>query len=106
MIRRPPRSTLFPYTTLFRSPVRAEQGASHPGLRNRLDVGAGRARTVVLEHRFADGKLLAPQLVQPHAASDDVSPVLTVADAQVCLRGDFVERLALDQRHLALVRPD
>src|SRR2546430_12230328 len=24
MIRRPPRSTLFPYTTLFRSPVRGE----------------------------------------------------------------------------------
>src|SRR2546422_10487509 len=24
MIRRPPRSTLFPYTTLFRSPTRAE----------------------------------------------------------------------------------
>src|SRR2546430_13978573 len=24
MIRRPPRSTLFPYTTLFRSPVKAE----------------------------------------------------------------------------------
>src|SRR5260370_15685071 len=28
MIRRPPRSTLFPYTTLFRSPLqRPEQGA-------------------------------------------------------------------------------
>src|SRR2546422_6353976 len=26
MIRRPPRSTLFPYTTLFRSPRRARQG--------------------------------------------------------------------------------
>src|SRR2546426_4532245 len=25
MIRRPPRSTLFPYTTLFRSPPRAQQ---------------------------------------------------------------------------------
>src|SRR2546430_11532100 len=25
MIRRPPRSTLFPYTTLFRSPERAEK---------------------------------------------------------------------------------
>src|SRR2546422_6781806 len=25
MIRRPPRSTLFPYTTLFRSPLRVEQ---------------------------------------------------------------------------------
>src|SRR2546430_13112680 len=30
MIRRPPKSTLFPYTTLFRSP--AEQGGDgHPG---------------------------------------------------------------------------
>src|SRR5690349_22197444 len=27
MIRRPPRSTLFPYTTLFRSQVRAQGGA-------------------------------------------------------------------------------
>src|SRR5574339_916959 len=27
MIRRPPRSTLFPYTTLFRSPVRVTTGA-------------------------------------------------------------------------------
>src|SRR2546422_3367249 len=25
MIRRPPRSTLFPYTTLFRSPLRVEE---------------------------------------------------------------------------------
>src|SRR5260370_29896056 len=33
MIRRPPRSTLFPYTTLFRSPARArrrERAASAP----------------------------------------------------------------------------
>src|SRR3712207_8762663 len=27
MIRRPPRSTLFPYTTLFRSAVRGRRGA-------------------------------------------------------------------------------
>src|SRR3712207_9100772 len=42
MIRRPPRSTLFPYTTLFRSV--AEQfallEALHPG---RIDLGIGRA---------------------------------------------------------------
>src|SRR3712207_8713413 len=34
MIRRPPRSTLFPYTTLFRSPVRARRAlvqAVRPG---------------------------------------------------------------------------
>src|SRR3712207_8335085 len=35
MIRRPPRSTLFPYTTLFRSPARAGPplAARPPGLR-------------------------------------------------------------------------
>src|SRR5436190_7634801 len=34
MIRRPPRSTLFPYTTLFRSPADAEGGCRH-----RLELG-------------------------------------------------------------------
>src|SRR2546430_17127738 len=31
MIRRPPRSTLFPYTTLFRSPVGEQSGAVEGG---------------------------------------------------------------------------
>src|SRR5258705_4358902 len=31
MIRRPPRSTLFPYTTLFRSLHRADRDAEHLG---------------------------------------------------------------------------
>src|SRR2546430_6940787 len=35
MIRRPPRSTLFPYTTLFRSSRRA--GAPHPAKRDQRD---------------------------------------------------------------------
>src|SRR2546429_932679 len=30
MIRRPPRSTLFPYTTLFRSPRSSSRCAAHP----------------------------------------------------------------------------
>src|SRR5215813_2389155 len=34
MIRRPPRSTLFPYTTLFRSAAPARRGAA-PGARSR-----------------------------------------------------------------------
>src|SRR5260370_18141274 len=33
MIRRPPRSTLFPYTTLFRSPSRPLPGGSAPAAR-------------------------------------------------------------------------
>src|SRR2546425_8464595 len=42
MIRRPPRSTLFPYTTLFRSPaVRLPSGSVRPGQRR---AGAARRR--------------------------------------------------------------
>src|SRR5574340_942303 len=36
MIRRPPRSTLFPYTTLFRSPMNAMIGMAYLALRTDL----------------------------------------------------------------------
>src|SRR2546425_8652422 len=41
MIRRPPRSTLFPYTTLFRSPLlpRADPAADGPGVPRRAAQG-------------------------------------------------------------------
>src|SRR2546430_17621136 len=38
MIRRPPRSTLFPYTTLFRSVVAEDSGAAAPPEAGRRDV--------------------------------------------------------------------
>src|SRR3712207_8723950 len=42
MIRRPPRSTLFPYTTLFRSGREVGKGAAvQPGHRRGLTVQAG-----------------------------------------------------------------
>src|SRR2546423_11964691 len=44
MIRRPPRSTLFPYTTLFRSPGRAAQDRRRPS-RARRQQDARRRRT-------------------------------------------------------------
>src|SRR5258707_8585915 len=43
MIRRPPRSTLFPYTTLFRSPPRASWPAPSRAPRSR--AGGGRSPT-------------------------------------------------------------
>src|SRR3712207_8268383 len=46
MIRRPPRSTLFPYTTLFRS--RVEPGVREPALGEALD---GRHPTGTAERR-------------------------------------------------------
>src|SRR3712207_8271550 len=51
MIRRPPRSTLFPYTTLFRSLPRLRRAAARPGGADRagrapgLTAPAGSART-------------------------------------------------------------
>src|SRR2546430_7701759 len=52
MIRRPPRSTLFPYTTLFRSFSRNQQLGSSVGLERsrrhheRLHVDFGNARLI------------------------------------------------------------
>src|SRR2546426_11344974 len=71
MIRRPPRSTLFPYTTLFRSheiepqaiaaPPSRDPPRAHPFLSQRLDAGVpegvvGNAGDVVAPHaEMAEG---------------------------------------------------
>src|SRR5690349_23727455 len=44
MLRRPPRSTLFPYTTLFRSPLPGSVGARESGVRRAALWHAGPAR--------------------------------------------------------------
>src|SRR5256886_5947291 len=46
MIRRPPRSTLFPYTTLFRSPRQLLRNAREPG------EAAGRVRQLLPDRRL------------------------------------------------------
>src|SRR2546430_8809381 len=47
MIRRPPRSTLFPYTTLFRS-LQQVPVPDHDGVRTR-SVGPGRGAEILLD---------------------------------------------------------
>src|SRR3712207_6980549 len=54
MIRRPPRSTLFPYTTLFRSQARCRSSHARPNAQSRLSV--------------------ATEIPSASAASDSVSP--------------------------------
>src|SRR2546430_7492191 len=65
MIRRPPRSTLFPYTTLFRSPGVPRQGA-RAGERGAPPAGHGRQRVPpamirlrALEKRYGTRRALA-----------------------------------------------
>src|SRR2546423_11858871 len=51
MIRRPPRSTLFPYTTLFRSHRHSEKGgAMTVGI-----IGAGKIGTAIARHLTKSG---------------------------------------------------
>src|SRR5438094_4104873 len=45
MIRRPPRSTLFPYTTLFRSASRSNTAPETKQRSSRNSTGSGRAST-------------------------------------------------------------
>src|SRR2546430_1018134 len=73
MIRRPPRSTLFPYTTLFRSRLRerrddARRRALHARL---LFARAGHPPGVEAPHRALSGDALASRLrrAAPAAAS-------------------------------------
>src|SRR3712207_7529085 len=65
MIRRPPRSTLFPYTTLFRSRDAADEQARDDSrhvrrLELRVDAGEDRGQEPVARHREEDARL--PQL--------------------------------------------
>src|SRR5437773_11398844 len=60
MIRRPPRSTLFPYTTLFRSVRRRRRGAARgpgPARKDRADravVASGDARSFRSEEHTSE----------------------------------------------------
>src|SRR3712207_8712155 len=61
MIRRPPRSSLFPYTTLFRSALRTlvDQFARRARLRHALELAPG-----VLDALGADEGLVVYRVVQ------------------------------------------
>src|SRR3989449_11145038 len=76
MIRRPPRSTLFPYTTLFRSPRQGLPRPDRPALRR---GGGGRAR---------QGVLLRPHI--PRRKVEDAPPPHRVLDGGA---GSGLERL-------------
>src|SRR2546430_15071363 len=56
MIRRPPRSTLFPYTTLFRSRQRARGSPSSGGCRGPPSGGRWCPRCSTTPRRSADRK--------------------------------------------------
>src|SRR2546422_8183785 len=72
MIRRPPRSTLFPYTTLFRSgPVPGRPGDGVPFAvravpEGRVDLAVGRGRGSQLHTGVPDGDRKSTRLNSSH----------------------------------------
>src|SRR5437660_9539093 len=83
MIRRPPRSTLFPYTTLFRSPYEAEMGWRGPFFPRR------RARRVFdCQQRPARPPVLA--VADPDRSEEHTSELQS--------RGHLVCRLLLEKK--------
>src|SRR2546422_4639449 len=85
MIRRPPRSTLFPYTTLFRSLV-AEA---------RLELRVtGVAR---LQHLDGDGRAVAVKVLKPRYAGDPRSEEHT---SELQSRLHLVCRLLLEKKKI------
>src|SRR5256885_8627583 len=67
MIRRPPRSTLFPYTTLFRSVALAS-------VENRVDEAVGRI-THWCSHEDSLAQATQPARPEPVGAEDDLTLV-------------------------------
>src|SRR5258708_31944373 len=84
MIRRPPRSTLFPYTTLFRSPAALEKGALLlTGARaDRVLVESGRA--VGIEAVAPNGRGVRVRARAGVLRSEKHTPELPSPDHLVC----------------------
>src|SRR2546430_10105399 len=62
MIRRPPRSTLFPYTTLFRSPVHMNPEEAVRAFR---DLGGGAHGSVMIPMHWGTFKLTDEAMDEP-----------------------------------------
>src|SRR5258708_30072677 len=77
MIRRPPRSTLFPYTTLFRSAFRATVARVAERLRT-LYRAAGKHR-----YRHPDGRV-TPKFINLDIRSEEHTSELQSPDHLVC----------------------
>src|SRR5947208_4349236 len=57
MIRRPPTSTLFPYTTLFRSPMALFGLLGGKKTSVGLDIGSGIIKLAVIDHSGSEPEL-------------------------------------------------
>src|SRR2546430_7433931 len=95
MIRRPPRSTLFPYTTLFRSFIIADTPGHEQYTRN-MATGASTAELAVLLVDARKGVLLQTRRSEEHTSE------LQSQSKLVCRL--LLEKKKNKHRHIRLIR--
>src|SRR2546426_6430662 len=99
MIRRPPRSTLFPYTTLFRSKVRHMD-------QNSMVLGCESLAVGVVCRRVIVGRLL-PQATRDRKSTRLNSSHLVISYAVFCLKKKNGHSTFCDSAHRGDLRhPD
>src|SRR3712207_7038523 len=98
MMRRPPRSTLFPYTTLFRSPTTA-------GSVLRAEGAAGDQYALVLRDGVAPISALAADLVLVDPATADAYSRSEEHTSELQSRQYLVCRLLLEKQNLVYSVP-
>src|SRR2546430_6142276 len=76
MIRRPPRSTLFPYTTLFRSRGGGRRAGSGPGAHRRVPPHDRTAVPLAQDAQLGELRLLPPFLTARPIQPRGVEPFL------------------------------
>src|SRR3989442_11422069 len=86
MIRRPPRSTLFPYTTLFRSHDHDRAGALERDLRGDRRAGAQRAAPLGARAEGAPGESVATQSEGDRKSTRLNSSHVRISYAVFCLK--------------------
>src|SRR5947209_12747433 len=98
MIRRPPRSTLFPYTTLFRSKIGVGYGLPWPEVlpfvpEGRVCFGSGAGGSLVIADAdrrltiaYVMNKMVPCPIVAPIAAADRKSTRLNSSHANIVCR--------------------
>src|SRR3712207_7141941 len=99
MIRRPPRSTLFPYTTLFRSGGGRERALVH----DRIAIQRMRCESLLEQHAMARGVKVLEQIFVVHRALDGArDPVRSEEHtSELQSRQYLVCRLLLEKKKLS-----
>src|SRR5258708_16585201 len=84
MIRRPPRSTLFPYTTLFRSKQINRVNSKVNAIVTLVAEEQLMAQAAAADESLAKGKLLGPLHGMPVGRSEEHTSELQSPDHLVC----------------------